>query len=56
MVIGAQTPWLKDYELLKSKHTLRGPGNVQIPVIGMFNAKLTYRKENIIEPVCVIPD
>ena len=48
-VIGAQTPWLKDQQLLKSKHTLRGNGNVQIPVIGMFNAKLVYRKENITE-------
>ena len=44
-VIGAQTPWLKDQELLKPKHTLCGPGNVQIPVVGMFNAKLaTVRK------------
>ena len=55
-VIGDQIPWLKDQELVKPKQTLRGPGNIPIPVIGMFHANLTYRQRKIIEPVYVIPD
>ena len=42
-VIGAHTSWLKDQKLVKPKQTLRGPGNIQIPVIGMFQANLLYR-------------
>ena len=38
-VIGAHTSWLKDYKLVKLKQTLRRPGNIQTPVIGMFQAR-----------------
>lgn len=41
-VIGAHTCWLKDQMLVKPNQTLRGPGNIKIPVrIGMFLANLS---------------
>ena len=55
-VMGAHTSWLKDQKLVKPKQTLRGPGNIKIPVIGMFLANLSYRKRKVTEPVYVIPD
>ena len=55
-VIGAHTSWLKDQKLVKPKQTLRGPGNIQIPVIGVFQANLSYRQRKVTEPVYVIPD
>ena len=55
-VVGANTSWLKDQKLIKPKQTLRGPGNIKIPVIGMFPANLSYRKRKVTEPVYVIPD
>ena len=55
-VIGAHTSWLKDQKFVKPKQTLRGPGNIQIPVIGMFQANLSYRQRKVTEPVYVIPD
>ena len=42
--------------LVKPKQTLRGPGNIQIPVIGMFQANLSYRRRKVTEPVYVVPD
>ena len=50
------TTWLKDQKLVKPKQTLRGPGNIQIPVIGMFQANLSYCRRKVTEPVCVVPD
>ena len=55
-VVGANISWLKDQKLVKPKQTLRGPGNIKIPVIGMFLANLSYRKSKVTEPVYVIPD
>ena len=55
-VIGAHTSWLKDQKLVKPQQTLRGPGNIQIPVIGMFQANLSYRQRKVTEPIYVIPD
>ena len=55
-VIGTNTTWLKDQKLVKPKQTLRGPGNIQIPVIGMFQANLSYRRRKVTEPVYVVPD
>lgn len=40
-VIGAHTCWLKDQKLVKPKQALRGPGNIKIPVTGMFLANLS---------------
>ena len=54
-VIGDNILWLKDQVLVKPKKTLRGPGNIQILIIGMFHATLTYRRRSITEPVYVIP-
>ena len=55
-VIGAHTSWQKDQKLVKPKQTLRGPGNIQIPVISMFQANLLYRQRKVTEAVYVIPD
>ena len=55
-VIGARTSWPKDQKSVKPKKTLRGPGNIKIPVIGMFLANLSYRERKVTEPVYVIPD
>ena len=55
-VIGAHTSWLKEQKLVKPKQTLRGPGYIKIPVIGMFLANLSYCKRKVTKPVYVIPD
>lgn len=46
--------WLQDVELTQTSQILRGPGNTQLPVKGLFSATLKYRQSAITEPIHVL--
>lgn len=45
---------MKDVELTQTSQILRGPGNTQLPVKGLFSATLKYRQSAITEPIHVL--
>ena len=53
-VLSYDVQWLQDIELTETSHVLRGPGNTQLPVKGLFYATLKYRQSKLTQPVCVV--
>ena len=53
-VLSDDVPWLQDVELVKTSLVLRGPGNTQLPVKGLFYATLKYRQSKLTEPIYVV--
>jgi len=53
-VLSDDVQWLQDVELTKASQVLRGPGNSQRPVKGLFYATLKYRQSKLTEPIYVV--
>ena len=53
-VLSDDVQWLKDVELTKTSQVLRGPGNTQLPLKGLFYATLKYRQSKLTEPIYVV--
>ena len=53
-VLSDQTSWLKKMKLLEIQKTLRGPGNTNLPVKGMFYPTLKYRKKTQGDSLCFV--
>ena len=53
-VLSDYVQWLKDVELTKTSQVLRGPGNTQLPLKGLFYATLKYRQSKLTEPIYVV--
>ena len=46
-VLSDDVQWLQDVELTKTYQVLHGPGNIQLPVKGLFYATLKYRQSKL---------
>ena len=53
-VLSDNVEWLRSISLTETSHTLRGPGNIRLPVKGQFYATLKYGQTSITEPVYVL--
>ena len=53
-VLSDDVQWLKDVELTKTSQVLRGLGNTQLPVKGLFYVTLKYRQSKLTEPIYVV--
>ena len=53
-VLSDDVQWLQDVELTKTSQVLRGPGNTQLPVKGLFYTTLKYRESKLTEPIYVV--
>ena len=53
-VLSDNVEWLRSISLTEISHTLRGPGNIRLPVKGQFYATLKYGQTSITEPVYVL--
>ena len=53
-VLSDNVEWLRSISLKETSHTLRGPGNIRLPVKGQFHATLKYGQTSITEPVYVL--
>ena len=53
-VLSDNVEWLRSISLTETSHTLRGPGNIRLPVKGQFHATLKYGQTSITEPVYVL--
>lgn len=53
-VLRDSVQWLRSISLTETSHTLRGPGNIRLPVKGQFHATLKYGQTSITEPVHVL--
>ena len=55
-VLSDDVQWLQDVELTKTSQVLRGLGNTQLPVKGLFYVTLKYRQSKLTEPIYVVHD
>ena len=53
-VLSDDVQWLQNVELTKTSQVLRGPGNTQLPMKGLFYATLKYRQSKLTEPTYVV--
>ena len=53
-VLSDDVQWLQDVELTKTSQVLRGLGNTQLPVKGLFYVTLKYRQSKLTEPIYVV--
>ena len=53
-VLSDDVQWIKDVELTKTSQVLRGLGNTQLPVKGLFYVTLKYRQSKLTEPIYVV--
>ena len=53
-VLSDNVEWLRSISLTETSHTLRGRGNIRLPVKGQFHASLRYDQTSITEPVYVL--
>ena len=52
-VLSDDVQWLQDVELTKTSQAIRGPGNTQLSLKGLFYATLKYRQSKLTEPIYV---
>ena len=53
-VVSDNEPWVKNHPLKSPTQTLKGPGGITLPVLGMFQATLEHKGRQINEPIYVI--